>query len=95
MTFINAFSGIDASKVVLMGDSCGGNLAAAATALHRDDLEVDKHSFPGIKAQVRKCNKEKRKNEEKNKKHRRIRDAILSSQHCNSCTDHGMFHTFP
>lgn len=44
--------GIDASKVVLMGDSSGGNLAAAATTLHRDDKELDKHSFPAIRAQV-------------------------------------------
>ena len=44
--------GIDASKVVLMGDSSGGNLAAAATTLHRDDKELDKHSFPAVRAQV-------------------------------------------
>jgi len=51
--FVNPPSpGIDASKVVLMGDSSGGNLAAAATTLHRDDKELDKHSFPAVRAQV-------------------------------------------
>ena len=45
-------AGIDPAKIVVMGDSSGGNLAAGTATLHRDDRELDKHSFPSIAAQV-------------------------------------------